>query len=390
MFRTTDAGLSWSPTPRISAQSIHGISFSSNTIGVAVGEQGAILRTTNGGEVWNDHSIQPTSTTSLYLSGVSFNTSGAGIIVGKSDSVPGVGSTEIRAAIFRTLDAGVTWVRQSAPWKRWLRAISFGDQQTVMAVGDSGLILRSTDTGSTWNELHAGTAAIRLNGVCSFGTSTTIAVGDSGTVLRTDNGGATWKRQQSGTASRLTSVWIAKTNSAFVTGDNGTVLRTTDGGATWIPQASGTLNALYGAAFNGANSLIAVGDRGSIVRTTVTEVVSLIGRPSDAAAPFEFALDQNYPNPFNPTTAIRYQVPAISDVTLRIYDVLGRQVAELANGIRIPGTHIVHWNASTMASGVYFCQLSVVPSARRDLVPTVGRDGQAGTNVATRKMLLLR
>lgn len=69
--------------------------------------------------------------------------------------------------------------------------------------------------------------------------------------------------------------------------------------------------------------------------------------------PLEWLLAQNYPNPFNPTTAISYQVSASSVVTLKIFDVLGREVATLVNGVRPAGKHTVQWDAAGFPSGVY-------------------------------------
>ncbi len=74
--------------------------------------------------------------------------------------------------------------------------------------------------------------------------------------------------------------------------------------------------------------------------------------------PKEFVLYQNYPNPFNPTTEIRYQISEVSHVTLKVYDVLGREVATLVNDELASGTYDVAWNASGFASGVYFYRLT--------------------------------
>ncbi len=70
--------------------------------------------------------------------------------------------------------------------------------------------------------------------------------------------------------------------------------------------------------------------------------------------PTVYALDQNYPNPFNPTTTIKFAVPKAGDVSLVVFDVLGRKVAELVNGTFNAGYYQVEFNASNLASGIYF------------------------------------
>jgi len=73
-------------------------------------------------------------------------------------------------------------------------------------------------------------------------------------------------------------------------------------------------------------------------------------------------LYQNYPNPFNPATTVRFDVPAgsknhMSNVKIAVYDILGREVAELLNEDLSPGTYEANWDASNQPSGVYFCNL---------------------------------
>jgi hypothetical protein len=111
--------------------------------------------------------------------------------------------------------------------------------------------------------------------------------------------------------------------------------------------------------------------------------------------PGMFALDQNYPNPFNGQTMIRYHVAeragastnATHAVRLTVHDVLGREVAILANETVPPGTHTVSFDARGLASGVYFYRLQVRP-----LNSVIGRDpgSPGGEFVATRRLLLLR
>jgi hypothetical protein len=90
-----------------------------------------------------------------------------------------------------------------------------------------------------------------------------------------------------------------------------------------------------------------------------------VGSPATSAEgetsnhPSQFFLHQNYPNPFNPTTAISYQLSALSFVILGVYDVLGREVSTLVNETQVPGSHSVTWDASGCPSGVYFCRIEV-------------------------------
>jgi hypothetical protein len=89
-------------------------------------------------------------------------------------------------------------------------------------------------------------------------------------------------------------------------------------------------------------------------------------------APTEFSLFQNYPNPFNPSTEISYQLPMKSYVTLKVYNVLGKEVATLVNRELSAGSYTEKWNASQFASGIYFYKL------------------QAGSSTATMKLVLMK
>ncbi len=73
--------------------------------------------------------------------------------------------------------------------------------------------------------------------------------------------------------------------------------------------------------------------------------------------PLTFLLEQNYPNPFNPTTSIKFQIPSSNHVTLKVFDMLGRKVATLVDEVKEAGEHAVVWDASAMASGVFYYQM---------------------------------
>jgi hypothetical protein len=105
--------------------------------------------------------------------------------------------------------------------------------------------------------------------------------------------------------------------------------------------------------------------------------------------PRSSVLYQNYPNPFNPTTEISFQIAKAGFVHLKVYDVLGREVAAVVGEKLEPGYYSRQWNASAVPSGVYFYRLSVVPSAR-NLVSTDNQTGQVDELLETRKMVLMK
>jgi hypothetical protein len=97
--------------------------------------------------------------------------------------------------------------------------------------------------------------------------------------------------------------------------------------------------------------------------------------------PHSFSLRQNYPNPFNPTTTITYDVPKASEVTIAVYDVLGRKVATLVNETKSAGEYTISFDGSKLASGVYFYRMA----ARQSVVA-----GQAESYSSIRKLVLMK
>lgn len=104
------------------------------------------------------------------------------------------------------------------------------------------------------------------------------------------------------------------------------------------------------------------------VDTAATTGVSV----HDNEIPNIYTLQQNYPNPFNPSTNISFTLPYQSHVSLKVYDILGKEVATLVNEVKAAGSYTKQWNASQFASGVYFYRLT------------------AGSFYETKKLLLLK
>jgi len=99
---------------------------------------------------------------------------------------------------------------------------------------------------------------------------------------------------------------------------------------------------------------------------------TLVGGIQTATIPNYYSLKQNYPNPFNPSTKISYTIPKAGDVQLKVYDMLGREVATLVNETKQPGIYAVDFNASNLASGIYFYRI------------------QSGDFTAVKKMVLVK
>jgi len=102
------------------------------------------------------------------------------------------------------------------------------------------------------------------------------------------------------------------------------------------------------------------------------EFDGIVGVENEITLPTEFALEQNYPNPFNPRTTFRYSIPQTSKVVIKIYDILGNEIATLMDEEKSVGTYELTWNAASLSSGIYFYQL------------------KAGDYMSTKKMILLK
>ena len=121
-------------------------------------------------------------------------------------------------------------------------------EDSVIAVGSNGTIIRSTDNGASWKKQTSGTTVV-LKSVFFIDADVGWIVGDIGTILHTDDGGTTWEAQASGITNHLESVFFTDSNRGWAVGHGGTILRTTNGGMNWTSQTSGTTVTLYSAFF---------------------------------------------------------------------------------------------------------------------------------------------
>jgi photosystem II stability/assembly factor-like uncharacterized protein len=260
--------------------------------------------------------------------------------------------------MLRTTDGGLSWIPLG--FADYLTSICFAASHRGLAVGGGGTIFRTIDGGATWTRQSSGTTAI-LNDVYLRDDGTAMIVGNGGTILRTTDGGSHWDHLESGTPEHLTSIVLIDALTATAVGWNGTIIQTTNGGAAWSTIPSGVSWNLERVRFATATDGICVGDYGTILRTSDSgnswEQILWTHADGDAqitgASLQGFVLAQNYPNPFNPSTTIPYTLPVTSRVRVWITNVLGQDVRRLVDHTQEPGAYATVFDARGLATGVY-------------------------------------
>ena len=250
----TENSSTWSIQSSGTTQTLTSVNFGNLTTGCAVGVNGTIVSTNNGGNNWSIRS----SGTTWTLYSVHF--------------VPGyttVFAVGMNGTILKSTNSGINWTSQNSGTTQVLRSVYFTSLLTGYVVGANGTILKTSNGGNNWTIQTSGTS-YDINSVCFLGTISTTgyAVGNFGTILKTINGGASWTPQTSGTNATLASVFCIDANTVYVVGLAGTLLKTTSGGVSWSSQVSGTSNYLYSVYFADDVTGYIVGTGGTILHTT--------------------------------------------------------------------------------------------------------------------------
>jgi photosystem II stability/assembly factor-like uncharacterized protein len=352
ILRTSNGGFTWARVVVATNVDLFGVSMADSMYGMAVGQNGICARTTDSGLSWQVGSI--VGGVNLYA--VSCPTYRTATAVGGSGT------------IMRTTDNGVSWTQQTSGTTQFLWGVSFIDSTHGIAVGGSAVLV-TTNGGLTWSN-HSPAGDLSLQAVHMIDLLNAFAVGHSGVILKTTNGGMNWVPLVSGTSNSFFGVHFVNQSTGMIAGAQGTIIRTSNGGQSWIPQVTNTSRSIQSIQLVTDSLATAVGDSGLILRTVSGgTLVSVSYQPT---IPNAFDLLQNYPNPFNPVTILRYDLPIASDVLLRVYNIMGQEVATLVDDNKPAGHHQISWHPQDIASGVYLCRL------------------QAGKFTKTRKLLLLR
>ena len=369
--RTTNGGNTWTNAGTFGADVYSLTALDAYTAFVTVNTTIArTYRTTNGGLTWTP--VDSVTSTGAFYDAVEMNSPTTGLVIGD----PVAGNWLMR----RTTNTGSTWFSgPTVPWISsegiWTNCLTWYDSLDGWFFTSPGSIYRTSSGGATWNRITPPSSP----GPVWFNQLT---LGLSGPGLRSTDAGASWTQTQGTIPGTTTGLSGIRGSPYFWATAGHSVYYTSNGGDSWSNSApdgyTGTdyLNAVSFTYDGSIWAGWAVGMSGTIVHFIAggDDV-----EPPRSDAPLGFSLSQNYPNPFNPTTTIRYSLSSqerdgvrSQRVLLRVYDVLGREVATLVNEEKPPGRYQIRWDARSVASGVYYYRL------------------QAGNLSAVRKLLIVK
>lgn len=357
--RSTNGGTTWSLVPysTTSATTFQSLAMLNSTTGFACGTYGAIYKTTNAGLNWD--SIPAGIPTTASLSKILFVDANTGWVFSKTANP----SLPDSATIFKTTNGGVNWVSQKLTGATGSTNNVYGgyflNATTGYIVNYTPKPYKTTDGGATWTAqtLVDGYGGF-LYDIKMFSADSGYCVGGGGRLYKTVNGGALWDTIS--VPYRSPSFYCIKglnMNYFMIAGSTGSCYFTNTGGATWYTDNnSGATN--YGGYMLSDGKSFLVGTSSYAFKNTNTPTV--IGSELFTGLPTKYELAQNYPNPFNPTTTIAFAMPKQGLVTMKIYDILGREVMRLINNQQFEaGWNKVSMDGSRLSSGVYFYTLNV-------------------------------
>jgi len=336
----------------------------------------------------------------------------SGIVRDGSNLVVAASNTQFQVNTYRSTDEGTNWTAGTTmpPWFFLPAQIIAKDGRLFAATYSSGVFM-STNYGDSWAAANNGIPFTSIDAIAVHNNDL-FAAGNE--VYRSTDDGANWTLANTGIPSFAGINKLASTGSSLYAtrAYSSSVYRTTDMGTSWtavtpLPGPGGTdlissgtnllagvINAGVYLSSNGGTSWTNVRDglptvgivfyslaiQGSdlfcgtdiagVWRRPLSEITSV--ETIDSGIPEKFALDQNYPNPFNPMTAIRFSLPSqgragqpasglagVRSVALKVYDLLGREIATLVNETLAPGSYTTRFDGSGLSSGVYFYTLEV-------------------------------
>jgi photosystem II stability/assembly factor-like uncharacterized protein len=338
---STNGGLNWSfqPIPGSTA-TFNSISMVNSNTGYIGGTTGRVRKTTNGGTSWDSVITGVTFT----INNINFADANTGWIFSS------VGNAS------KTTNGGATWSVQTTNITTAINSSDFVNANTGFFVSTVGKVRKTINGGATWDSGLVSNYGSTVNDIVMIDANSGYFAGLTGNVRRTTNGGTSWDTVLTPVSTTLNGIDFVNMQTGFIAGTSGYTARTTNGGSTWtvFNTGGGTINALD---VIHSDTAFVVGLTASVHKYAEGTVGGITW---SSEIPLQYTLNQNYPNPFNPSTTIRFGLPKAGKVTLKIYDVTGREVAALFNSMELnAGTVTYEFDASRFASGVYFYTLIV-------------------------------
>jgi hypothetical protein len=336
MFLTTDDGASW--TQISSADSnidiLSSVVLDSN---ILAGTWNGFYLSTDDGTTWN--AVTPT--------GIPADTAIWSIVM--IDTTLLAGTT---GDIYKSSDNGNTWteINSGIPVDARITSIvASGD--AIFAGSASNGIFKTTNGGASWTGINSGLTNTHISQLAAMDTRLLAVTLDG--LFVSDNDGMSWAAGTSGLES-VNCFVVVNDQLLAGTDDNGVYL-SVDGGVSWTSFSSGIpANTRVWSLAVSSDGVFAGTSSGVWITAAPTKVMV----EGETSVPFAFSLKQNYPNPFNPSTRIRFEIPENSIVHLTIFNILGKQVAEIVKGEFLPGVYSIEWNGSSLASGIYFLKMN--------------------------------
>jgi len=349
VLRTTDKGQTWvNVSGNIAvANPLYNIWGIDANNAIVIGDPSAgayVWKTTNGGTNW----VEVLSQTGGFLNAVWMTSSTNGFMTG--DPVGG------RWSLWKTNNGGSNWdsagLYVPTTQAGWNNSLYISGSKIWFGT-NAAFIMYSSDNGATWGQQTTPAT----NSYIIWFNNDNVGLSGGTSLYVTTNGGGTWSSLTSPVATSVSGITGSGTE-WWVTPMSTPVYYSSNNGANWTTQYTAPAGSFYHLTkARTGNTIWGVRSNGGISRygsplTGVTPIVT-------TNVPENYTLSQNYPNPFNPITRINFSISRNGFVTLKIYDVLGREITTLVNEVKNAGNYIVDFNASNLSSGVYFYKLEV-------------------------------
>jgi photosystem II stability/assembly factor-like uncharacterized protein len=351
ILKTTNSGANWINLTTGTTFNFTSVYFINSTIGAIASSDGFLYTTTNGGIDWLSFSIGSNTNFSC----VRLNTTLKMMAGVQNPVVPG-------GNIATTTNGGANWAITDLGNTRGVRTMAFPSTGTGYMFGDAGNFYKTTDTARTWINMTQGTATYNA---CSFiNTNTGWIVGTTGTILKTTDGGITTPAAptnlvgfQSAPRKVFLSWFDNATNEEGYRVERGLSMADFQVIATLPPNSVVYIDSTVGNAtyFYRVNAFL-LNQNSPYSNIVMVGVVGTEGNTS--FIPDRFNLYQNYPNPFNPETIIKFDIPNSTPVTMKLYNVLGKEVRSIINNVNYTaGSYEITVDFTTLGSGTYFYKI---------------------------------